>query len=945
MSKNYLLKILFMVCITSLILWSGTTGKIAGVVSDEKTGEPLMGVNVVIEELGSGAATGQDGSYLILNVPPGEYTLNFSMIGYRPVKVKSVQVNIDLTTNIDIEMGTEDIQGEAVEVIAQREVVKKDVTSTTSIVDSKKIDRMPITDMNEIVEMQAGMVDGHMRGGRSGEVQYRIDGMSVSDVYDGGQLITVSKDMIQEIQVVSGAFNAEYGQAMSGVVNVSTKSNFPEWGGQVTLYSGDYLTPHNDLFMGINQINPIATRNINVSLRGPIIKDKLSVSFNSRQVKWQGWLNGKDKYNPWNVAAPINGQDGPELYSLGQDPMIDSIIVQQNMPEGENFDSLYNHYRDIHSNPLGDGEYQPMQWNTNQYYHGLLGWKISSKMDFTLQGSYRDYTWQEYQSVSTDNRLYRYVPDGILTHNEKSNNIIAKFNHSLSMNTYYNLGFSRAEKKYKNYNENDIAIYPEVAANRVDSYSFLTGGSDNNRFRRKTITNTIKFDITSQVNKANKVKAGLEARLHTLTMQDYELRPPQEKTTIDLMFDDPVMDSPRIMDISSIYNSSYEHHPKQYAAYIQDKIELKELIINVGVRADYFEPDGIVLADPSDPSIYNPIKEEHKQDPIENRKEYWYEDASSNLQISPRFGASFPYTTKGIIHVSYGHFFQIPPFELLYRNPEFDLGSGTGNVGVIGNANLDAKKNVKGEIGLKQEIYPGFVVDLTAYFQDIRNLAGTRNTLIDLAGGAASYNKIDNTDFAYVKGLVLTLNYDNPAGYYGSIDYTYQIAKGTASNPEDARDAATSGSLPEIFLIPLDWDQRHTINLNAGYDSEIWGVNVIGRYGSGMPYTPIMTTDISTTLENSEFKPYTLNFDMNLYYLTNFMGLEQRWFVRVRNVFDKLNVTDVYPRSGEADFTPEEQRIKELNLAEVVNTVDEWFQNETYYEEPRRVEIGVKISF
>lgn len=939
MKEKFLAKV-FIICILFFsTIFGATTGKISGTVRDENSGEPLVGVNVVVEEASMGAATDMDGHYSIINLPPGTYTLRFSMIGYRPVRVTQVEVNIDLTTTIDVEMGTEDIQGEAVEVVAEREVVKKDVTSTTSIVDSRKIDMLPVTDMNEIVEMQAGMVDGHMRGGRSGEVQYRIDGMSVSDVYDGGQLITVSKEMIQEIQVVSGAFNAEYGQAMSGVVNVSTKSNFPEWGGQVTLYSGDYLTTHNDLFMGTSKIDPIATKNINVSLRGPLIKNKLSISFNTRKVAWEGWLNGKDKYNPWNISGVVGGPDGPQLYSLGQDPMIDSIIVQQNMEEGANFDSLYNRYREIHENPLGDGDYQSMDWNTNQFYHGLIGWKITDKMDLTLQSSYRDYTWQEYD------RYYRYVPDGILTRNEKSYNFIAKINHSISTNTYYNLGFSQAQKEHETYNDKGLTAYPEVSANRVDSYSFLTGGTDNNRFERKTLTNTIKFDLTSQINRANKIKLGVQARLHELTMQDYELRPPEEKTTINPIFEDPLMQSPRIMDISSIYNSAYEHNPKEYSAYIQDKIELQELIINIGLRADYFEPDGVVLSDPSDPSIYNPIKPEHKNDPIEERKEYWYKDASSKMQISPRFGASFPFTDKGIIHVSYGHFFQIPPYELLYRNPEFDLGSGTGNVGVIGNANLNAKKNVKGEIGLKQEVYEGFVVDVTAYFQDIRNLAGTRNTLIDLAGGAAQYNKIDNTDFAYVKGLVLTLNYNSPAGYYGSLDYTYQIAKGTASDPEDARDAATSGSLPEVFLIPLDWDQRHTVNLNAGYDSQNWGINVVGRYGSGMPYTPIMTTDISTTLQNSEIMPYTLNFDMNLYYLTEFMGLQQRWFVRVRNVFDKLNANEVYPRSGEPDFTPEKQRVENLNLSEVVNTVDEWFQNETYYDEPRRIEIGVKILF
>jgi hypothetical protein len=151
--------------------------------------------------------------------------------------------------------------------------------------------------------------------------------------------------------------------------------------------------------------------------------------------------------------------------------------------------------------------------------------------------------------------------------------------------------------------------------------------------------------------------------------------------------------------------------------------------------------------------------------------------------------------------------------------------------------------------------------------------------------------------------------------------------------------------LPEVFLVPLNWDQRHTINFNAGYDTKNWGINTVGNYGSGLPYTPIMTSDISTTLSNSQVKPYTVTFDMNAYYMTNLFGYKQRWFVRVKNLFDRLNVSSVYPRSGEADFSPEEARIKNLQLAEAVNTVSQWFNNEGHYHSPRRVEFGVTISF
>jgi len=934
------LLIIFVILILSNLLLAGTTGKLTGMIIDETTGQPLIGCSVMIQDTYLGAATDNNGRFVILNIPPGKYSVAAQMIGYQRKIMKEVSVSVDRTTTINFEIGTETLQGEEVTVIATRDAVKKDVTSTTATVDAEKIATLPVTDLSEIVEMQAGMVDGHMRGGRSGEVQYVIDGMSVSDVYDGGQLVTVSKDQIQEIQVVSGAFNAEYGQAMSGIVNVTTKSNFPKWGGEMTLYTGDYVSGNSDIFMGLDEYNPIATKNLNLSIHGPIIKNKLSFSFNTRQVQWEGYLNGRDRYNPWSVSGTVpDGQGGYQFYTLGENSSIDSMIVYSFMEEGQNYDSLYSRYSDIHKDSKGNDKYVPMQWNKNHYYHGLLGWNITNRMGFTLQGSYRDFTWQDYD------RSWRLVPDGRLTMNEESMNVISKFTHSLTMRTFYSFGYSFAQKKYHNYHEDDLVVYPELAADRVDSYSFQTSGTDNSRFKRRTSTHLLKFDMTSQINDVHKIKIGAQARMHELDMDSYELRPPADKTTINPVFEDPLMSSTQIMDISTIYNSHYTHNPVEYSAYIQDKIELTELIINAGVRFDYFDPDGQVVTDPSDPSIYNPIKEENINTPLEDRFDYWYEDAKTKLQISPRFGASFPFTDKGIIHVSYGHFFQIPSFELLYRNPEFDLGSGTGNVGVIGNTNLKASKNVKGEIGLKQEVYPGVVLDVTAYFQDIRNLAGTRAALIDLAGGASSYNKIDNSDFAYVKGLVLTLNYSNRSGVFGTIDYTFQIAEGTASDPEDARNAATGGALPEVFLVPLNWDQRHTVNMNAGYDTRNYGINVVGNFGSGLPYTPIMATDISATLTNSQIKPYTVRFDMNAYYNTEFFGYRQKWFLRVRNIFDRLNVGTVYPRSGQADFTPEKARVEALELMELVNTVNQWFRNETYYHEPRRIEVGVSISF
>jgi len=427
------------------------------------------------------------------------------------------------------------------------------------------------------------------------------------------------------------------------------------------------------------------------------------------------------------------------------------------------------------------------------------------------------------------------------------------------------------------------------------------------------------------------------------------------------------------MDESTIYNSSYQHQPMEISAYIQDKMEFKNMIVNLGVRADYFDPDGVVLNDESDPSIYNPIKpsnlyhdvgtdgiagtydsdgteENGRRDPgepevtLEERRTYWYKDASTKLQISPRLGVSFPVTDRGIFHFSYGHFFQIPRFERLYQNPDFELEDGTGNVGVIGNADLKPEQTISGEIGLQQQFTEDIAVSLTGYFRDIRDLAGTRAEEIELFGGSARYSKIVNSDFGMIKGLTFAVNKRFSQNWAATLDYTLQTATGSNSDPEAARNALEGGALPEVQFTPLEWDQKHTVNASFTYGRKTWGTSVIAQWGSGLPYTPRRSEDISALLTNSQRKRATFNMDMRAY-KDFYIGPGQfTLFLRILNLFDNLNEINVFEDTGRARFTTDQQVADATNPSEAINTLDEWYTIPTHYSEPRRVEIGFSYT-
>jgi outer membrane receptor protein involved in Fe transport len=910
--------------LTVSVATAGPTGKIAGKVTDKATGEALPGVNIRISGTTLGASTNFEGEYTILNVPPGTHELKATAIGYGPVTVAGVKVNIDLTARVDIQLGETAIElKEEVVVTAERPLVRKDLTASTAVVGSEEIEALPVTEVSEVLNLQAGYIDGHLRGGRQGEVSYWIDGVPVTDVYDGGTVVEVNKNQVQELQLVSGAFNAEYGQALSGVVNIATKEGQNTLHGSVGAYIGSYVSDHGEVFTGISRIDPLSIQNYELSLNGPVLSDRLFFAVNGRYVDFGGWLYGVRRYNPANIAYI----DSAGHFVNSRDP----------------------------STGLGDGATVPMNSSRKYYGQAKLSYRLTNDIKVWYQYIYDDVRYQDYNS------FFKYNPDGNGTNWRLGQTHLAQATHLLSSNTFYTAGFSLFKKDFQHAVFKDADgryVHPNLLL-QITPYSYATGGMDMSYFSRATTTMIAKLDFTSQVTQQHLVKGGLQFNAHELAYDNITLRPIESQTDIDLTRDSPWIQT-RVLDVTTTYHDQYTRKPTEFAAYVQDKMEFDNLIINVGVRVDLFAPDGQVLADPTDPSIYNPIKPANRyhdlngngvQDAGEpnvtlaERQAYWYKDASTKYQLSPRLGAAFPITDRGVLHFSYGHFFQIPRFEFLYTNPFFKLGSGTGNQGTVGNADLKPEKTVNAEIGLQQQLTDDISIDATAYIRDTRDLAGTRSEQITIFGGSATYSRIVNSDFAFTRGLVLSVNKRFTGGLAAALDYTFQIAKGTASDAYAAQQAAARGDLPEVQLTSLDWDQQHTVNGSVSYNGPSYGGSVIFQYGSGMPYTPRRSVDITSLVTNSQRKPNTLTMDVRLY--KTFELAFTRWnvFLRIYNLFDALNELNVFDDTGDAGFTTDLARIKAQNTPTYVNSIEEWFTVPTNYSEPRRIELGVNIDF
>ena len=169
---------IFLLFIFCEMIFAGNTGKIVGLVTDKNSGDPLIGVNILLEGTNLGSSTDLDGTFIILNVPPGTYTVVAQYIGYSEMRLENVKVNVDLTTELNFAMQETSLElGETVTVVAERELVTKDLTASTAKVDAEQIQALPITEISEALQLQAGYLDGHVRGGRKGEIAYWIDGV------------------------------------------------------------------------------------------------------------------------------------------------------------------------------------------------------------------------------------------------------------------------------------------------------------------------------------------------------------------------------------------------------------------------------------------------------------------------------------------------------------------------------------------------------------------------------------------------------------------------------------------------------------------------------------------------------------------------------------------------------------------------------------------------
>ena len=488
-SKIFVRSCLFLcLTVTNNFIFAQGYGKITGSVVDELTSEPLPFTNITIQETALGSATDMDGKYIILKIPSGIYTVVAQYIGYNKVTVTYVEVLADLTTELNFKLQPSSVQLEGdIVITAQRNLVRKDITSTESRISAEDIEQLPVQEASQIIDLQAGVsrdADGdlHIRGGRSTEISYLINGISITDDYSREQVIRVETSSIQELQVISGTFNAEYGNALSGVINYITKTGNNNFTGNLEMWTGDYISSSEDIFWGIDELTPVANYNLIGTFSGPIVPDLLTFFGSLRRYYNDGWIYGENVYSPQG-RYKISGTD--------------------TIPNPGNNELVSMSYEDLWSGQFSL-ELRPIT-------------AISFKIDFF--GSKTD-------SRSYDHN-YRLNPWGDNNTIDKSYSIFPKITHTLSNAAFYELAYAYRlnETNSKLYDDPYDSRYVHPDSANVPGFTFLRAGTDLNRFQRTTTSNIFKLDITNQLNSVHLIKLGADYQLDNLFYENIDLVP------------------------------------------------------------------------------------------------------------------------------------------------------------------------------------------------------------------------------------------------------------------------------------------------------------------------------------------------------------------------------------------------------------------------------------
>ncbi len=980
--------------------FSGITGKVSGFVKDASTGDALPGANIILEGTMMGAATNLDGYFFIMNIPPGNYTIKASMMGYKTAQAR-IQIRVDLTTKIDFKLSPTVMDlGEAVTVTAERPLIQPEVTSKRATITAEMIENMPVRNIQDIMSLQAGVImmdkgnqiagfetrgidQVHVRGGRSGEIAYMVDGMYVEDAIYAGMGTSVNREAIQELTTIIGAFDAEYGEAQSAVVNIVTKeggANFKTRFEYNTSEITGLITEADDCRDAHQAIG---------SISGPVPFIKNMNFFISGEQSYGAYASYEfddHVYDPTPMKDILHDPSNP-VYQQIVDQIEQGIITEiSDINDLNNPDKLEDYYyagdllRQYHTGTYrkawryrsdwdNDGHreliaydnvagWRGLGYTKNWDFTGKLAWRISPNIKLIIPIRFNQRVQKSWASA------YTFAMDGRNVLDDRTDQQTLIFTHQISPKLFYEIRASRFFKQRSYtirglkghkltpghedelseayqifYNDPSISVdfgpqeYP-TPTRHSDFYAPLT---------------FVRYDTMSDGRIRHIYQGSAEQYWNFNFQQSLQLKTDvtwqasqEHQIKLGIEYKRFGLEKDLLgRDIGGIrfleyqypwtrgYPSYYHLKPEEAAFYIQDKMDFQNFILNLGVRMDYANSKGQAWKDWNDPTS-------------------GVEQGKKNFQVSPRIGVGHPITDRATFHFNYGHFFQVPDYRDLYTNQHLDLNAPSP---FFGWAHMDAQRTISYELGVDYQFSQFWKVTFAAWAKENNGNAGSfRLTGFDPDSlGGYSYGIITNNDFGSSKGIDITVEKRFSDNYFGELQYTYSVAKANQyyswagywdGQTEDTR-AKTE------YLSRYDSPHQLTgmfgMQWLKGMGPTLFGIKPLEdflmqftiRVRSGYPYTPSVG---GQSLEpNTARRPMVYNID-GVFRKDFIVGGKLRAGVvlRVRNLLNTKNVLSVYSETGSAS---------EPNPGYSKTNYSTNWDRPWYWTRGRTIDMGFRVEF
>lgn len=934
-----------------LLAQASRKGILEGMVYDKSNRSPLIGVNIVVMGTYLGTSSDINGHYIIPNVNPGEYTLEITYIGYKVVQKTGVRVETGQTLQLNFELEQTALAlGQEVVIIGEKPLMQINETGTVRTIGREELANKPIENVEDIVAQQVGVShqdnEIHIRGSRTYEVQYLLDNVSVQDPLSGtGFGLNVSANAIEEVEVITGGFKAEYGQATSGVVSVKTKS-----GGDNLEGFFSYKSDHWGLFRDEAWSFNTDIIEMNLGGREPLTSGLLP----ALKIKLPGQI-----YFFFNAYASIaddySGKTATQLYSS----------ISPRMP--------------ISGSDLFTGtSFSPRQ-NNNWNLLSKWTWKLNDtqKLIYTYNRSLT--INQNTQSLQTN---LEYVEPGpgfpyeysknldlfnVYTHDNEQSSLT--WSHTINKRTFYELRLSRffahlrADWMGSKWADYTMAI--DVPRIPVEYYSpvndstkvriipgdgFYDYGNADVWHDHYAEFYTLKGELTSHIGDIHTLKTGGEASFNEMQL-------------IDVI--DPYTEGG--------YGSSqdiYRVYPADGAIYIQDDIRFEGFFLNAGLRLDYWFPGKYVddAIENEDNILTDEMRNQYKEDT------YNFFGRRFKMRLMPRLGVSFPISDNQMLFLNYGHFSKRPKPQFIYAK----LGniSSKSSYQKFGNPNLNPETSVIYELGLRHQFSKNDVISVTAFYKDIFDYVQTTTISgIPRIGSAIFYI---NLDYARSRGIEMEYKTRLAKNFSGSVNGSYSVATTKSSSPDVglliAQGSINEQPIKETYAV---WDRPWQISINGNYyippgsGPRVLGVNIFGNWNinlrwfaqAGKRYTPVSfvyyrssdNRPIYTEVEDQTLRYSKIgsmwkwaDLSIKKYFSSRSEHFKYVFSIEVKNLFNDKNANIINPVTGEAyeygDLIPSSWN--DPLYPDLTYPVSNPYPlNPARYREPRHIRMGLSVEF